>query len=68
MESEFYHIEEQNLNIKLNKIISFKLDSALKGLPHEHLKCCIVLPSNSVFWCNKEHYFKLCKLFNIKHN
>lgn len=68
MKSEFYHIEELNLSIKLDQITSFKLDGGVKNLPEHLLKCCIVVNPNSVYWCDRKHYFKLNELFNIKVN
>ena len=55
MKSEFYHVEELNLSIKLNQITSFKLDGGVKNLPEHLLKCCIVVNPSSVYWCNRKH-------------
>ncbi len=62
MKKEFYYVEEQNLFIRLSEITSFKLDGGTKNIP-EHLKqCCIVVKPDSVFWCDKKHYYILIEL------
>ncbi len=63
MENEFYHVEELNLNIKLNQITSYRLASGQKNMPEKFLECCIVVNPNSIYWCNKKHYYELNKIF-----
>lgn len=63
MKSEFYHIEELNLSIRLDQITSFKLDGGFKNAPENLLKCCIIVNPNSVYWCDKKHYHILNSLF-----
>jgi len=63
MKSEFYQIQELNLNIKLKEISSYRLDSGFKNAPEHLIKCCIVVKPNSIYWCDKEHYYNLNQIF-----
>jgi hypothetical protein len=63
MKNEFYQIQELNLNIKLRDISSYRLDGGIKNAPIELIKCCIVVKPNSIYWCDKSHYYNLNKIF-----
>lgn len=61
---EFYFVDDLNLNVRISEISSYKLEYTLKN-QHEkkHPKCCIILSTNSVYWCDAKHYDLLNKLF-----
>ena len=61
---EFYSIDDLQVNVRLNEISSYKLEYTCKNTHEKKFpKCCVILKSGSVYWCDEINYYNLNNLF-----
>lgn len=65
--SKFYYVDDLELNIKLEEIISFQLIDYSSSEFRKSVKTTlIVVKPKSVYRCDKKHYNNLVELLNKK--
>lgn len=63
--SKFYYVDDLELNIKLEEIISFQLiDYSFSEYKGSVKTTLIVVKPKSVYRCDKKHYNNLVELLN----
>lgn len=65
MKKEFYYVDELRIYIRLSNIVSFSCGGNIREYGQTQDRCCIVLFSETVYWCNAKHFLELKKIFNL---
>lgn len=66
MKKEFYYIDELKTYIKLSSIVSISCNTKTKEYAQTTTeRCCIVLFSDTVYWCNIKHFYELKNILNL---
>ena len=66
MKKEFYYVDDLNIYIRLSSIVTFSCGNSIKGLGKQYDRCCIVIFSETVYWCDNKHFEKLKEIFELK--
>jgi hypothetical protein len=66
MKKEFYYVDDLNVYIRLSSIVTFLSKGAFANSELKDYRCCIVIHSETVYWCDKKHFEKLKEIFELK--